>query len=305
MLMNRFKIFVRKDGFFQSIVNIVLFLFLIIELYPILYVISCSFSDPDMVSSGRILLLPKGFTVEGYKRILAYADIWIGYANTIFYTVLGTVLSLAVTLPCAYALSRRNLQGKRIILVYFMVTMYIGGGLVPSYLNMKSFGLLNNRLGILIMGVLSVYNLLVARSFFANTIPYELTEAAKIDGADDFLVFSRIIMPLSKAITVVMIIYYGVGRWNSYFTEMIYLEDRNKYPLQLFLREILLQAKFASDASEGGYTADELIMIHELARTAELLKYCIIIVSTLPMMLVYPKLQKYFEKGVMLGSVKG
>lgn len=303
--MNRLKTFVRKDGFFQSIVNIVLFLFLIIELYPILYVISCSFSDPDMVASGRILLLPKGFTVGGYKRILAYADIWIGYANTIFYTVLGTVLSLAVTLPCAYALSRRNLQGKRIILIYFMVTMYIGGGLVPSYLNIKSFGLLNNRLGILIMGALSVYNLLVARSFFANTIPYELTEAAKIDGADDFLIFSKIIMPLSKAITVVMVIYYGVGRWNSYFTEMIYLEDRNKYPLQLFLREILLQAKFAADASEGSYSAEDLVMMQELARTAELLKYCIIIVSTLPMMLVYPKLQKYFEKGVMLGSVKG
>ncbi len=303
--MNKFKTFIRKDGFFQSIVDIILILFLIIELYPVLYVISCSFSNPDMVTTGRILLLPKGFTIEGYKRILAYTDLWIGYANTIFYTILGTVLSLAVTLPCAYALSRRNLQGKRTILAYFMVTMYIGGGLIPTYLNMKSFGLVNNRLGILIIGALSVYNLLVARSFFANTIPYELTEAAKIDGADDFLIFSRIIMPLSKAITVVMIIYYGVGRWNSYFTEMIYLDDRNKYPLQLFLREILLQAKFTSVAAEGGYSVEDLILIQEMARTAELLKYCVIVVSTLPMMLVYPKLQKYFEKGVMLGSVKG
>lgn len=304
--MNKVKNFIRKDGFFQTIVNVILFLFLIIELYPILYVISCSFSDPDMVTSGRILLLPKGFTLDGYKKILAYTDIWIGYANTIFYTVLGTVLNLAVTLPCAYALSRRGLQGKKIILIYFMITMYIGGGLVPSYLNIKSFGLVNNRLGILIMGALSVYNLMVARSFFANTIPYELTEAAKIDGADDFLIFGKIIMPLSKAITVVMIIYYGVGRWNSYFTEMIYLEDREKYPLQLFLREILLQAKFTQEAmTNGSYTADELEVLRELARSAELLKYCVIIVATLPMMLIYPKLQSYFEKGVMLGSVKG
>ncbi len=305
--MNRLKTFVRKDGFFQSIVNIVLFLFLIIELYPILYVISCSFSDPDMVATGQIILLPKGFTLGGYEKILEYKDIWIGYANTIFYTVLGTLLSLAITLPCAYALSRKNLRGKSIILVYFMITMYIGGGLVPSYLNNRDFGLVNNRIGILIIGALSIYNVLVARSFFANTIPYELTEAAKIDGADDFLVFAKIIMPLSKAITVVMIIYYGVGRWNSYFTEMIYLEDREKYPLQIFLREILLQAKFTVEASAGGayYSPEDMVLLQELAKKAELLKYCVIIVSTLPMMFIYPKLQKYFEKGVMLGSVKG
>lgn len=304
--MNRLKAFLRKDGFFQTVVDVLLIIFLVIELYPILYVISCSFSDPDMVASGRILLLPKGINVGGYKKILEYMDIWIGYANTIFYTLVGTLLNLAVTLPCAYALSRRSLIGKKTILIYFMITMYIGGGLVPSYLNIKSFGLVNTRLGILIMGALSVYNLLVARSFFANTIPYELTEAAKIDGADDFMIFRKIIMPLSKAITVVMIIYYGVGRWNSYFTEMIYLEDRNKYPLQLFLREILLQAKFVTEAANSGkFSTEELKMFEELAKAAESMKYCVIIVATLPMMFVYPRLQKYFEKGVMLGSVKG
>lgn len=304
--MNKWKKFFRGSRFFQITVNVLLFLFLIVELYPIIYVISCSFSDPDAVTAGKVVLFPEGFTLEGYKRILEYADIWIGYANTIFYTVLGTMVNLAVTLPCAYALSRKELVGRKYIMVFFMITMYIGGGLIPSYLNMRSFGLENTRVGLLVLGALSVYNLIVARTFFANTIPYEITEAARIDGCDDFSIFRKIVMPLSKAITVVMILYYGIGHWNSYFNAMIYLEDREKFPLQMFLREILLQSKFANEAANTGLVSvEEMERLEEMARSAELIKYCVIIVATLPMMIVYPKLQKYFEKGVMIGSVKG
>ena len=179
--MNKLRKIIRGSSFFQIAVNVLLFLFLIIELYPVLYVISCSFSNPDAVTAGEILLWPRGFTLDGYKKIFEYTDIWIGYGNTIFYTVLGTIVNLAVTLPCAYALSRKELIGRKLIMVFFMITMYVSGGLIPGYLNMKSFGLLNTRTGILILGALSVYNLIVARTFFANTIPYEITEAAKID----------------------------------------------------------------------------------------------------------------------------
>ncbi|HJA93116.1 MAG TPA: carbohydrate ABC transporter permease [Candidatus Eisenbergiella merdipullorum] len=294
------------SSLFQATVNVLLFLFLIIELYPITYVISCSFSDPDAVAAGKVILFPEGFTLDGYKKILEYGEIWIGYGNTIFYTVVGTLVNLAVTLPCAYALSRKELIGRKYIMTFFLITMYVGGGLIPSYLNMKSFGLVNTRIGLVILGALSVYNLIVARTFFANTIPYEITEAAKIDGCDDFSIFRKIVMPLSKAITVVMILYYGIGHWNSYFNAMIYLEDRNKFPLQMFLREILLQAKLANETENAGLVSvEEMERLSEMAKSAELIKYCVIIVATLPMMIVYPKLQKYFEKGVMIGSVKG
>lgn len=303
--MSKYKFF-RGSRFFQVTVNVLLLLFLLIELYPIIYVISCSFSNPDAVAAGEVILFPRGFTLNGYRHVFGYTEIWIGYANTIFYTVLGTSINLAVTLPCAYALSRKELVGRKYIMVFFMITMYVGGGLIPSYLNMKSFGLVNNRAGLIILGALSVYNLIVARTFFANTIPYEITEAARIDGCDDFSIFRKIVMPLSKPITVVMILYYGIGHWNSYFNAMIYLEDRTKFPLQMFLREILLQEKVLNEAlTAGNASVEEMAFLVEMAKSAELVKYCVIIVATVPMMVVYPRLQKYFEKGVMIGSVKG
>lgn len=296
----------RKYSAFQITVNVVLFLFLIIQLYPIVYVISCSLSDVDAINAGKVFLFPVGFTLDGYKKIFEYSAIWIGYANTIFYTVVGTVINLLVTIPCAYALSRKDLKGRNLFMIYFMITMYVGGGLIPSYLNVKQLGLLDSRAIILILGAVSVYNMIVCRSFFANTIPYELTEAARIDGASDWSIFWNIILPLSKAIIVVMILYYGVGRWNAYFDAMIYLNDTDKYPLQLVLRGILLQGQVASDLAGGGsLTLEEMQEMELIKKAADLMKYCIIVVSTAPMLLIYPKLQKYFEKGIMIGSVKG
>ena len=301
--MNKCRKWIRSDGFFQGIVTIMLWLIFLVELYPIVYVISASFSNPEAVARGDLILWPIGFTLEGYKYVFQYRDIWIGYGNTIFYTVAGTLLNLAVTLPCAYALSRKEVPGRNKLMVFFMITMFGSGGLVPSYLNLKSFGLVNTRAVMLIQGALSVYNMIVARTFFAVTIPDEITEAARIDGCNDFGIFTKIVMPLSKAIVAVMTLYYGVGHWHAYFDAMIYLDDRSKFPLQMFLREILLQSKLSETTT--GASAEEMELLARMARTSELMKYCVIIVATVPMMIIYPRLQRFFEKGVMIGSVKG
>lgn len=302
----RIKSFFRGDRFFQIMVSIVLTLFFLIELYPMLYVVFCSISDPDAVNAGKVLLYPVGVTLRGYRNALQYQNIWIGYANTIFYTLLGTAVNLVVTLTCAYAISRKQLAGRNFFMILFMVTMYINGGLIANYLNMKSFGLLDSRWSMILPGAMSVYNMIVARTFFASSIPEEITEAARIDGCDEFGIFRKIVMPLSKAIVGVMVLYYGIGHWNSYFDAMIYLDDRKKFPLQLFLREILLQSKLLDVVSGvGSASAEELAYLEEVAKTGELMKYCIIIIATVPMLIIYPRLQKFFEKGVMIGSVKG
>lgn len=300
------KKYIKSSSFFQITINAVMFLFLLTMAYPLLYVVSCSFSDPDAVNAGKVILLPVGFTLKGYQKVFENTEIWVGYANTIFYTVIGTLINLAVTIPAAYALSRRELKGTKLFMLFFMITMYVGGGLVPTYLVVKELGLLNSRTLIVILGALSVYNMIVARTFFATSIPYEITEAARIDGCDDFAILFKIVLPLSKAIIVVLTLYYGIGHWNSYFTEMIYLKDRDKYPLQMFLREILLQSKIESATMLNGTgTLEEVLAAQEAAKSADLIKYCVIIVATLPMMVIYPKLQKYFEQGIMIGSVKG
>ncbi len=306
-ILKRVKHFLNGDRFFQFIVTILLTLVLVIVLYPLIYIVSASFSDADAVKAGELVLFPVGFTTRGYKYVFLNSEIWVGYGNTIFYTVVGTLINLAVTLPCAYALSRRDVIGKNQIMIFFMVTMYVSGGLIPSYLNIKSFGLVNTRMFMLIDGAVSVYNLIVARTFFANSIPYEITEAAQIDGCSDVKTFSKIVLPLSKALMAVMVLYYGVGHWNSYFNAMIYLDDRNKYPLQLFLREILLQSKFIEESllDSGNLSPEDIATLMELAKSADLTKYCVIVVAALPMMVIYPKLQKFFVKGVMIGSVKG
>ena len=294
------------DRFFQTVVTILMIAFLAIELYPLIYVISASFSDGDAVAAGKLVLLPIGFTLEGYGFVFQNRNIWIGYGNTILYTVLGTCVNLIVTLPCSYALSRKEVPGKGKIMIFFMITMYIGGGLIPSYLNVKSFGLLNTRLFMIIYGAVSVYNMIVAKTFFENTVPYEITEAARIDGCNDFGTFSKIVLPLSKALMAVMVLYYGVGHWNAYFNAMIYLDDSNKYPLQMFLREILLLSNLVqSSIADGNLSPEQIEYLEKQAESAELVKYCVIVVAALPMMIIYPKLQKFFEKGVMIGGVKG
>ena len=296
-----------NNGIFNIVIYVLLLFLAVIMLYPLLFVLSASFSDPKAVAGGEMLLLPVRPSLEGYRYLLQYKEIWAGYLNTVFYMFLGTLLNLAATLPCAYAMSRKDLKGQKYLMIYFMITMYFSGGMIPGYLNIKSLGLLDTRSIILINGLVSTFNLIVARTYFLTAIPWEIQEAAVIDGCNDFQIFGKIVFPLSKAITVVMTLYYGVGRWNSYFTEMIYLKDRGKFPLQLFLREILTKSTFAKTAMADGmsFSAEQMMALIKQADTANMIKYGVIVISALPMLIIYPFLQKYFEQGVMIGSVKG
>lgn len=296
----------REDRVFGVINSILLILFSVITLYPLLFVVSASVSDPVAVSAGKMILWPVGLTLRGYQYILQYAEIWTGYANTLFYTFVGTIINLAVTLTCAYGLSRRDVPGNGIVMTLFLITMYIGGGLIPNYMNLRMLGLINTRWVLLLPGAVSTYNLIVSRTFFSSTIPWELHEAAFLDGCSDFKLFTKVVLPLSAPIVVVMALYYGVGHWNSYFGAMIYIKDRALYPLQVFLREILSLSTFASAAMESGtLSAEEMAAMLQEAETANLVKYGVIVVSTLPMLILYPFLQKFFAKGVMIGAVKG
>ncbi len=294
------------DMAFMIVVWVVLGLFFLSELYPLYFIVVASFSDPLAVSNGQTMLFPVKPSMDGYKYVLNYTVIWTGYLNTIFYTVVGTAFNLFLTLPAGYALSRRDLKGRGFILVIFMFTMYFSGGLIPGYLNLKGFGLINTRAVMILSGGMSVYNMIVCRTFFGSTIPWELHEAARIDGASDFKTFFRIVLPLSAPIIVVMILYYAVGHWNAYFNAMIYLRDRTKFPLQAFLREILIKGEMMKEEMTKNVLDDaEMQDMLKQIDTINKIKYCIIIVATLPMLAVYPWLQKYFAKGVMIGSVKG
>ncbi|CAM3023264.1 carbohydrate ABC transporter permease [Paenibacillus taichungensis] len=294
----------RSDKVFLWCNYIYLTIALVIVLYPLLYIISASISDPKFVSSGEMWLLPKGITFEGYARVFENTNIWIGYKNTIIYTVLGTLVNLMVTLPAAYALSRSDFAGRGFFMAMFMVTMFFSGGLVPSYLLVKDLGMVNSIWALILPGAASIWNIIVCRTFFQSTIPKELQEAAHIDGCTNTRLFIRIVLPLSMPIIAVMALFYGVGHWNSYFSAMIYLNDSSKYPLQLFLRQILVLQEMAAQGG-GAIDTSSATAMNSKAEIAALVKYAVIIVSTLPVIAIYPFLQRYFVQGVMIGSVKG
>lgn len=290
----------KGDRIFGGINFLLVTIFMLIVLYPLIYILSCSFSDPHLVASGQVWLYPKGFNLEGYARVFKDENIMIGYANTIFYTVVGTLINLTLTLPAGYALSKK-FPGRNFIMAIFFITMYFGGGMIPTYLLIRDLNLFNTRLVLLIMGAISVYNVIIARTFFAGT-PKELEEAAIIDGASTFRTFIQIVLPISKALIGVLTLYYAVAHWNSYFNAMIYIRDDIKKPLQLFLRNILINEQMSSAMAD---TASDPEAMAEAERLKQLLKYSVIIVSSLPLLIVYPFLQKYFDKGVLIGSIKG
>ncbi|MFS0871527.1 carbohydrate ABC transporter permease [Paenibacillus xylanilyticus] len=294
----------RQDKIFLTLNYIyVTFAFLLVA-YPLVYMISASISNPKEVASGAMWLFPKDITFEGYQRVLQDQRIWSGYANTILYTVVGTVVNLMVTIPAAYALSRRDLVGRGFFMGVFMFTMFFGGGLVPSYLLIKELGMINSMWALILPSAASVWNIIVSRTFFQGTIPSELQEAAQIDGCSNFKLFFKIVLPLSMPIIAVMALFYGVGHWNSYFSAMIYLNDSAKYPLQLVLRQILVLQEMSAQGS-GMMDSSAASALNNKAEVAALVRYAVIIVSTLPVIIVYPFLQRYFVQGVMIGSVKG
>ena len=284
------KIFYIINGFF-------LLLLALIILYPLYFIIIASISDPDAVLGGEVVLYPVRITMEGFAKIMERGDVWRGYLNTIIYTGLTVVLSLIVTIPAGWALSRKTLPAKKAFMIYFIIPMFFGGGLIPFYNVMSGLGLINTIWAIILPSILSVWNLFMTRTFFESSIPDGLVEAAKIDGAGEFRIFTLLVIPLSKAILAVMALYYAIGQWNSYFNAMIFLQNENLYPLQLVLKEILI----ASESTTGG--SGETIL--EQFRTANLIKYVSVIVSSAPVMLLYPFVQKYFAQGVMIGSLKG
>ena len=288
-----------EDRVVEAISNVVLFVLAFIAIYPLYFVVIASFSDPVAVMNGEVFFAPKGITFRGYEKILAESKIWIGYANSIVYTVIATFLNVLVTMSAAFALSRPELPGRNRIMTFFMITMFFGGGLIPSYLLMQNLGLLDNRLVMIIPGLVTAWNLIIARTNIRSTIPDELLEAAKIDGCSYFGCFVKMIMPLSSAIIAVLVLYYGVGHWNSFFSAMIYLTDPDKFPLQLILREILIQSEMTLELMSDSKAAQSAM------QDVELMKFSVVIVASLPVLMLYPFLQKYFVKGVMVGAVKG
>ncbi|GAB3925942.1 carbohydrate ABC transporter permease [Kribbella albertanoniae] len=274
-------------------------LFTLAVLYPLIYVLSASLSDPKNVVSGKVWLWPVGWSIESFKAVFDYDSIVSGFSNSVLYAVGGSVLATVLTLFAAYPLSRKGLPGKGLIMALFVFTMMFSGGLIPSYLVADQLGILNTRWAIILPAALAVWNMIITRTFFQSTIPEELVEAAKVDGCTDFGFFWRIVLPLSKPIIAVNLLFYAVAQWNSWFSALIYLTNEHLFPLQLVLRQILLQNQF--DPSQVRDTA-ELIRMKELQ---EQLKYSLIVIATIPPLLVYPFVQKHFVKGAMVGSLKG
>ena len=290
----------RTDKIYYFCSNTFLLLFFLIILLPLINVVASSFSDSVAVNQGKVLFWPVEPTLEGYKAVFEYPGIWRAYGNTFFYTVAGTIVNLTMTLIAAYPLARKGLPFKGIVVALFMFTMLFSGGTIPSYLLIKQLDMIDTIWAMLIPGAISVYNLIIARTFIQN-IPDDIEEAAKIDGCSDFRYFFEMVLPLSKTVIAVLALYYAVGHWNDYFTAFLYLTDNSKMPLQLTLRAILIKNTFAEATS---VTIDEETMLNNQARQ-DLLKYSLIIVSSVPILVLYPFIKKFFMKGVMLGAVKG
>lgn len=270
----------------------------LVVLYPLIFVLSASLSNPEYVISGDIWLWPKEFTVEAYQKVFQNPDITNGFVNTLKYTFFGTLLNIFMTICAAYPLSRRNLKGKGLIMAFMVFTMFFSGGLIPTYLLIRDLGMINTFWVMIIPNAVAVWNIIIMRTFF-QSIPYELEESAMIDGAGNFRILWSIVLPLSLPVMAVMVLFYAVGHWNSYFQALIYLQDQDKFPLQLILRQILIQGQ-ADDmikATSESFLAQKL--------SVEGLKYAVLIVANLPMLMLYPFLQRYFVKGVMIGSLKG
>lgn len=283
------------ERLYSFVVYALLIVFCLLILIPLLHIIAGSFSDPMALLKGEVSLLPKGFTLDMYKKVFQDDEIWQGYWNTIVYTVVGTCISVVLTACGAYPLSRKDFFGKNVFMGLFAFTMFFTGGMIPTYLLVKNLKMLNTIWALVLPSAVSTYNLIIMRTFFQTTIPGELVESAALDGCNDLGVFFRIVIPLAAPIFAVMVLFYGVAQWNSWFPALLYISDRSMYPLQMVLREVLIQSDISNMAGSSG----------DVEIIGDGLKYATMVVATLPIMCLYPFLQKYFVKGVMIGAVKG
>lgn len=286
---------------FDITVIVILSIVTLIILMPLVYILANSFSSPEYVFTGSVFLWPKGFTFSNYMMVFKEASIMRGYLNTIIYTLIGTALSLIMTFGAAYALSRNDLRGKKVIMMFFTITMFVSGGIIPTFIVVDGLRLTNTIWGFILPGSLSVWNVIVVRTYMKTAISFELQESAKMDGASDIVVFFRIVLPLSMPIIAIMVLFYAVGYWNSYFNGLMYLTDEKLYPLQMVLNKLIIQNDFSSIAGAGGVQGG----MDSQGKVAEALKYTTIVVSSAPILILYPFLQRFFAKGLMVGSIKG
>lgn len=293
---------IRETGFdlFFTIANTTfLVLIFVAILYPLLYITSASFSDPIAVSSGKVLLWPVNFTLKGYQRIFEYSRIWSGYMNSIFYAVVGTLVNVTMTILAAYPLSRKDLFGRKVIMFLFVFSMMFSGGLIPFYLVVNQLGMYNTRWAMIVPTALSVWNMIITITFFRSSLPQELLEAAQLDGCSDIQYLWKIVLPLSAPIVAVLCLFYAVGHWNQFFNALIFLADKDLFPLQLILRDILIANTIDLNMLEDART------MAAKAGMRDLLKFSLIIVASVPVLAIYPFVQKYFVKGLMIGAIKG
>lgn len=292
----------RQVTYNDLIFNIILYgisaFILLIVVYPLYFIIIASFSNPTEVANGHVWFVPSQFTVDGYKEILRHGELWMGYRNTIVYTALGTVIGLAVNIPAAYALSRKDLVGRRFFTLYFVFTMFFGGGLIPTYFTIRNFGLYDTIWVMVLPFSVAVYHIIIARTFFDSSLPQGILDAAMIDGCGNLRFFFQIALPLSKAVLAVIALYTAVGQWNAYFNALVYIRTEELKPLQLVVRNILITNQAMAGTGDG-------LAAQEARRLSELMKYAVIIISTVPIMCIYPFVQKYFSQGVMIGAIKG
>ena len=287
------------DRVFYATINIIAVLILVIIAYPLIYVLSASFSSPRAVLSGSVVFFPVEFGFEGYHAVFQYRDVVTGYMNSILYTAAGTTINVFMTFICAYPLARKTLPFRNFFMFLFTFTMFFSGGLIPTYILIRQLNMIDTIYAMIIPGAISVYNMIITRTYIQNSIPGEMLEAAQVDGCNDIRYFFQMVLPLSKAIIAVIALYYAVGHWNSWFNAFIYLNSRSKYPLQLILREILIANTFDADR-----TVDPELL-RKMQGMADLLKYSLIVIASAPMLMLYPFAQKYFIRGVMIGSLKG
>ena len=297
----------KSDKLFGLVNGALLCVLMFLLLYPMYFCLVASFSHPDAVTKGAVTFWPVNFSIDAYRFAFEQKTIWRGYGNSIYYTFCGTLWNLFLTIPCAYFMSKKELPGHGFLSWYFLIPMYFGGGMIPTFITIRDYGLMNTPYTLVVLGGISIYNMIVTRNYFDHSIPGELYESASIDGAGPLRTFFTIAIPLAKPILAVITLFYAVAHWNSYFTAMIYVTDSDMYPLQLVLRNILLENQNSGlgDLAAQGFTQEEIDYQLYRAKMAEAMKYAIIWIASAPMLIIYPFVQKYFTKGIMIGAVKG